>query len=290
MNDLENVFGEEFADEYRQEIAKRREERVKVDEDVKMEASHKAINDGKFKEGDPQFSITTESDITHDVLLMQLPDIEGKSIFGFTNELDTGAITCPLDYMGEWMSCLFNDADDLREMEEGEHYIVIGQLDQWENDQGEMNDQVSPVRGVLSLQEAKEMADKFLDGEVNESGSSVEDVMGEDESESRDSEADEKDDELSGFLSEGDEEEDEDEEEYDVPYDAVANIVEIYGEKEEAVWDLEEGDDRLDKLTKLTINQLDLDEDTFDEVKEHALTRIDDENEEEESSEEDKMF
>lgn len=290
MSDLENVFGEEFAENYQQEIARRREERQSVDEEIKQEVANLAINEGKFKDGEPQFSVTTESDVTHDVLLVQLPQIEGKSVFSYVNELDTGAVTCPLDYMGEWMSCLFNDPDDLKNMEEGEHYIIIGNLSQWENDKGELQDQVSPVRGVLSLQEAKEMADQTLGDEVNESSSDEEESEEESMDFSDGDEEEEEDDDEGGLDSFSLDDDEDEEDEYDVDYDDVAGVVETLAGKEEAVWDLEEGDDRLDKVTKITVKQLELDEDAFDTVQKLALKRIEEESEDDEDDEESKMF
>lgn len=306
MADLENTFGSEFAEQYKQEIAKRREERQKVTDEVRAEVAHLAVNEGKFKDGDPNFSITTEADVTHDVLLMQLPQLEGKSVFGYASELDSGAVTCPLDYMGEWMSCLFNDPDDLKRMEEGEHYVIIGNLDQWENDQGQLQDQVSPVRGVLSLEEAKELGDAYLDGDIPDSdGEDKEEesddsdgIFGDDDSSDDEEEEEEGGNGgggLDGFLSEEDEEE---EDGPDVDYDDVSGVVEVLADKDEVVWDLEEGDDRVEKVVNITVKQLELDEDdeaVEDAVRDHVLNRISEgpeaeAEEEEEEDEEDKMF
>lgn len=304
MADLENTFGEEFVEQYNQEIAQRREERLRVSDDIKAEVAHLAINEGKFKDGDPNFSITTEADVTHNVLLMQLPQLEGKSVFGYASELDTGAVTCPLDYMGDWMSCLFNEPDELKQMEEGEHYIIIGEMDQWENDKGQLQDQISPVRGVLSLEEAKTLADAYLEGDIPDPDGEEEeedteesddsgDLFAGGDSDDEDEEEEEDDDGgLGGFLS-GEDEDDGP----DVDYDDVAEVVEVLAEKDEVVWDLEEGDERVDKVVNITINQLELDENDAveDAVREHVLDHISkgseaEEEEDEEEDEEDKMF
>lgn len=190
------------------------------------------------------------------------------------------------------MSCLFNDPDELKRMDEGEHYIIIGNLDQWENDQGQMQDQVSPVRGVLSLEEAKELADAYVEGEVNDSVPTEEDMTGDSEDESSEDESDESDDDddgLDGFLSGDDEEEDD---EPDVDYDEVSGVVETLAKKDEVVWDLEEGDERVGKVVQITQKQLEI-EGAEDKIEELVLKRIEEENEDDDDSddsEEDRMF
>lgn len=286
MTGLEDAFGEDFVEEYEKTIAEKRAERRQVSEDTMKEIAHKAINQDKFKEGEPQFQHVTESDVTHDVLLMQLPSIEGSSVFQYADELDTGAVTCPLDYMGEWMNCLFNDADDLKEMEEGEHYIVIGELSTWTPDdgQGEPQDQMSPVRGVLTLDEAKEYAEQSIGAEVNETP--VEESTEEDDEEDDSSEDD------TSFLGDDDEGEDEDDETA-VEYDDVAGVVEALAEQEEEVWEVSEDDpERLNKLVNVVCGRLDIGNEHSDVVEEYALQRLDEEreDEEEEGGEEDLMF
>lgn len=327
MTDLENTFGEEFAQNYKEQIAKKREQRNKVRDEDKLEIAHLAVNEGKFQEGEPRFTFQSESGVSHEVRLMQLPKMENKSIFGYVNELKTGAVTCPLDYLGDWMSCLFNDPEDLRQMEPGEHYIIIGELDQWENDKGEVNDQISPVRGVLSLPEAKKAADMYLqengpndkkpssdsledDDESMEAEQSEpeekkkkpsfkakakkdEDSEPEPEPETEDGDTDEALDEL-GFGGDDDNEEEE-EEESSIPYEQVKNHVEELGEGEAAVWELDEGDARLKKLANVICVRMDLDKDdeeVVNEVAHLALDAIEEHNSSDgdEEDEEDALF
>lgn len=290
MTDLEDTFGESFVEDYKQTIAERREQRNSVDEKTKREIANQAVNEGKLDGEEPHFTYTTEEGVTHDVMLMQLPDPNSRSIFSYTNDLDSGAVTCPLDYLDEWMSCLFNDREVLKQMEPGQHYIVIGNLDQWENNQGEMQDQMSPVRGVMTLEEASAYAEEALEesgindavpeeeeDSEEEKGAFAEAEAADEESEepeddeeegepssgsmfsgsSGDSEDEEEEEEEDlGFLDEGDEEE---EDEGNRVYDEVAlrNLVDKLGEKEDAVWEVEEGDARADKLAKVVAKRHD---------------------------------
>lgn len=281
MTGLEDTFGSDFVEDYEQKIAQRREERRSVTDEVKKEVAHLAVNENKFESGDPRFSMTTENDVEHDVYLMQLPEIEGKSIFGYVNELETGAVTCPLDYMDEWWSCLFNDPEVLKSMNPGEHYIIIGNHDTYENNKGEVKDQISPVRGVLTLEEAKEYAKERLEGDVNDSPS-------EDTSEDDSEEDDSSDDGFSGF---GDEEEEEDDtdDSVSVDEDDVEEVIEALAEKEPEVWEVTEDDsDRVKKLTKVICNKLDMefdDDAVFEEVSSTALEVIDNHGEEDDEEE-----
>lgn len=309
MADLEDAFGEDFTQQYKRKIAERRQQREQATEDDLREIAHLAINEGKFQDGEPRFSFVNENDIEHEVRLMQLPKMEGKSIFGYANELDSGAVTCPLDYMGEWMSCLFNDPEDLKEMEPGEHYIVVGKLDQWTNDKGQTNDQISPVRGTLTLEQAKVYANQMLDEEgPNDQPTQTSEEQEEEETGSDDDgsapwsasddggepeEAEDTDDTEDALdeLALGDEEEEE--EESPVDYEEVQGTVETLAEKEPAVWDVEDGDERLNKLTKVTARHLELPEDdsVMQEVQNYILRAIDEHNtEDDEDDEEDAIF
>jgi len=299
--ELENTFGSDFASGVEEKIRQRQREREKVSEEDRAEIAHLAINENKFKDEEPTFTFKSDSAVTHDVLLMQVPNPNNKHAFTMVNELDSGAVTMPLNYLGEFMSCLFNDQDELKKLDEGDWAIVIGQMDQWEDDKGKLHDQVSPVRGVITLDEAREYADGHLSGDGTsdpDSGtddSSSEDDSGEDmpdfaTSDDGDEEEEEEEDDGSGsFLGGGDDEDEEEEDDTpDVEYDEVAPVVETLSQKDDAVWELEEGDDRLDKLTQIITKQLELEEteEVFEAVQSHALDRIAEEQEDEEDEEE----
>lgn len=310
---LEETFGSDFVDQFQEQVQERRRERQRITDEQKAEIAHEAINNAKFKDGDPTFQYKTENGITHDVLLMMLPDPDGEPIWNRVNKLESGAVTCPLDYMGQWWSCLFNEPEDLERMEPGEYYIVIGEQSIWEADSGQEYEQVSPVRGVLSLEEARQLAEQYLDAEggINEpAGESQEESMTEPEDDddeeeeesstpsfaspsSDDEEEDDEDDgESSGFLSDEDNEEEEEEDESPpVTYDEVAEVVEALGQKDSAVWEVNEGDERLGKLTRIVAKRLDLDTEDRElllHVKDLAIRRINEEGEEED--EDDSLF
>lgn len=316
MTGLEETFGEDFVQDYKQTVAEKRQERNKLQDEAALHIADKAVNQNEFHGGEPHFQYTTESGVTHDVLLMQLPDPDSKAIWSYVNELDSGAITLPLDYLGEWMSCLFNEPDDAKKMEPGEYAIIVGELDTWENDKGEVNEQVSPVRGVLTMKEANELADKALDDSgINEESSDEdessdteeeddsedgEDVpsfaTGEEDDGDDEDEDDDDDDEDDGgsFLGDDDEEEEEDDEP-PVNDSEVRTHVESLAENEEEVWELEAGDKRLKKLVKVICKRCELEdpsEEDAEYVAEVALDRIEEgpEEEEEEDDEEDALF
>lgn len=307
MDELEETFGEEFAEQYEKQVQQRRQQRESVSDEGKAEIADKAVNQNAFKQdNEPHFTHKTNEGITHDVLLMMLPNPDQEPIWNRVNKLDSGAVTCPLDYMGEWMSCLFNNPEDLRDMTPGSYYIVIGDMNQWENDAGEVFDQVSPVRGVISLEDAKQLAGKKLDDSgINEEepepepAEEVNDPEPEDQPEpsfggGSDEDEDEEDEEEGGFLGGGDEEEEPPATD-EVDVGEVKSEVEELAAVDEQVWEVESGDPRLEKLGTMAAKRLDYDhedEEVVEMVAGIALDRIQDEREEdeEEDDEEDALF
>ena len=164
MTELEDVFGEEFAQDIKQKAAERRQERNRVTEEQMMKICSLAINEGKFdpKEGDPMFSYTTDNGITHQTLLMQVPDPQGSEVWEHLSEPWEGAARLPLEYLGEWFWCTFPDKEELKKLDQGEYCIVVGSIEENENDSGEVFRNVYPVRGVATLDEAKEYAEQIL--------------------------------------------------------------------------------------------------------------------------------
>lgn len=306
--ELEETFGSDFVEQFEEEVNARRRERERITDEQKAEIAHDAVNNAKFKDGNPTFDYKTENGITHDVLLMMLPDPDGEPIWNRVNKLDSGAVTCPLDYMGQWWSCLFNNPEDLERMEPGDYYIVVGEQTVWEAESGQEYEQVSPVRGVISLDEARDLAAQYLDDDtsINEPGSedeATDDEPEEDENDDTpafggssddDGDEDEEEDDSPGFLSgddDGDEDDDEDDEPF-VSYSDVANEVEELADKDDAVWEVSEGDERLNKLIKIIAKRLGVEpetQDDVDDIKQAALDRIQEESDDDDDDD-DSLF
>lgn len=305
MADLEDTFGEDFAEGIEQTIQERRQERQQVSEETKREIANLAINEGKMHHGDPMFEYSTEEGITHDVLLMQLADPREGTVWNQVNQFENGGFSIPLDYLGEWIYSIFNDESMAKKMEEGEWYVVIGNLDTWEPDEGDPQDQLSPVRGVMSLEETKKFASEYMDDE----GFGSEEESTETETEDTTDEDTSSSDDAKGSVFGGGEEDSSDEDEekeaqsesdntpaIDASVNEVHNIVEDLAEEEEEVWDVTAGHDELDTFVMVICDRLDLDYDNDEvkkEVAEIALDRVDEgpaEEEEEEDDEEEALF
>lgn len=302
MADLEDTFGEEFAEGIEETIQNRRQEREQLSDETKREIAHYAVNEGKMHHGDPMFEYSTEAGVTHDVLLMKLAEPREGSVWNQVNKFDNGGFSIPLDYLGEWIYSIFNDESMAKKMEEGEYYLVCGNLDTWEPDDGDPRDQFSPVRGVISLDEAKQWADERM--EDDGVGEEVEDDTEEEEEvEEEDTSDDEEETSKGGLFGGGDDdgEDDEDEDEDDSPaIDAtvgeIHNIVEELGEQEEEVWEVSEGHDELSTFVKVICDRLNLDynnDEVANEVATIALNRVEEgpvEEEEEEDDDEGGLF
>lgn len=300
---LADVFGEEFAGQYEETVQQRRRQREKVDEETMKQIANEAINENKMHDTDePRFSFTTDEGITHDVILATLPKPDNKPIWSHMNELDSGAVTIPMDYLGQWMSCLFNDPDDLRDMEPGEMYVLIGKMDTWQPEDGEPRDQMSPVRGVMDLDTINEYAREMMDdvGGLSEESPEEEDEEDEDEeddsssgfgSSSSDDEEDEDDDGGSFFGSDDDDEEDDTPE---VEKSEVQNVIEDTAENHPEVWEAVGSDKREKKVTQLVASKLghdDAGEDVMEQIHELAVEVINEHNEDDdEDDEEDALF
>ena len=388
MTSLEDTFGEEFAKNLQGKIAERREQRNRVTDEIKKEIANKAVNENALndaiEEGEPHFQYKDENGVTHDVLLMQAPNPNSKPWFSMANELSSGAISIPMNYLGEFMSCLFNNPDEVKRMEEGEHYILIGKLDTWEPEDGEPRDQLQPVRGVMNMEEIQRLADDWMaengpnemadgqqvreeqaeaaaenepqapaggqeaseaepeaqeppaepepqDEEPDESssGGGLSGMAEEAQQEEADEEPEEEDtldEEEEGPSKprfggrskkakqqeeeepepEPDEDEDEDELGFDeeesedddrgIAYADVSEKVEQLAAKEPRVWEVEEGDQRLNKLANVVAKRLDLNADddaVMEEIRSLCLKRIEEERmeeEDEDEAEEDALF
>lgn len=164
MTDLEDVWGEEFAQNVKQKTAERRQERNRVSHEELKKICSLAINEGKFdpEEGEPMFSHTTDNGITHQVLLMQVPDPEGSEVWEHLSEPWEGAARLPLEYLGEWYWSTFPRREDLKKLTQGDYCIVVGSIDEQEGESGEVYRNIYPVRGIATLNEAKELAEDAL--------------------------------------------------------------------------------------------------------------------------------
>jgi len=306
MTDLSEVFGEDVAKAVRQKTAERRQERNKITEEQMAKICATAVNENKFAEGEPQFQYTTDNNITHTVLLMSVPSLENGTVWEYLDEPWEGAASLPLDYIGDWMRCTFPDKNDLKKIDSGDDVIVIGEIDEYEKDNGEIIESVYPVRGIATLEEVKEYAAKAMsddgfaadesdedDGEEQfaepeEDEEVVEDTDSTEEEDSSDGDdGSEVEDASNGGWLDADESDDdvEDNESDPVPYDDIANLVEQLGEGEPSVWEVSRDDDRMDKLVMVVSNKLDIDNDDaivdviVDVIEEHNNQSEDDEDE-----------
>lgn len=321
MSELEDVFGEEFAQHVQEKTAERRQERNRLTDEQMAEVAHLSISEGKFEEGDPQFTYTTDNGITHNILLMQVPDPDGGEVWEHLSEPWDGAARLPLEYLGQWYWSTFPEKKDVAELEQGQHVIVAGSIEEDEGDNGEMYYSIYPVRGVLSLNDAQELASKYEgDADFEEEEDPDEDFTDDSEQEETTSEEEETDSSDGGgldFDSDGDgdsgsggldglmgdddddepeEEEVDDEDEQPVPYEDIAAKVEELEEsqdpdEEPQVLEIEEGSEHLSRLASVVAGQLELDdEDAVAGVVIDVIQAHRDDEEEEEEDETNKLF
>lgn len=299
MTDLEDTFGPEFADHVEQRTQERRQERERLTDETKAAIADKAINQQGFHGGDPMFEYTSENGITHNVLLMQLAEPREGSVWNMARELNSGAISVPLEYLGQWIWSIFNDIEEAKKLEHDKWYIVAGNLDTWEPDDGDPQDQLSPVRGIMSLEEARELADKEMDSEgFGEEEDAVPDsAFGDDEEESEPEP--EQDDEGEGGIFGGsdDDEEEAEEETDDVTIDATAsdiyNVVEDLADEEDEVWEVTPEHSDWDTFILVICDKLGLDPDNENvakQVGEMAMDRVDEGPQKDQTGEEDSLF
>lgn len=283
VDQLEEAFGESFVKEFKQTKAERRQAREELKDRHLNEIADLAVNEGKLEGKEPNFRYETEEGIVNHAFLMQLPEVDDYWA-RFINELDSGAVTAPMDYMGEWMSCLFNNPDDLKQFDQGDYGVVIGELSTWEKDNGESEDQISPVRGAMTVDEAKRRADEYL----SSTGPSVAD---EDQADAE--EESEEDDDSSGGLSFGaslDDDEDEEEDDDTRPFEdsEVREEVNKLAAQSPEVWEILGDDMKIQKVVQVVCQELDVDaEEWGEEVYEVVVSRIEEEQEEEEDEEDD---
>lgn len=314
MTDLSDAFGDDFAQHIKERTAERRQERNRVTEEQMKDICSMAINDGKFEEGDPQFTYTTDNGVDHTVMLVQLPDPDGKEVWSYLSEPWDGAARIPLEYLSEWYWSTFPDKKDLAKIEQGDWAIVAGSIEENEGDDGDTYRNIYPVAGLATLDEAKEYAkaaledDGFADSEEEEeedqdevfSGGSSDDEEEEQEEDQESEEPQEEEDDddssssssgggLGGLMDDVNSDDEEEDEEEPVPYEDIAEVVETLAEEqgedeEPKVWEIEEGSEFHDKLTEVVSVKLDLENE--DGVKDVVIDVIEGHREEEEEEEE----
>jgi len=161
MSDLEEVFGDEFADEYENKTNERRNKRNKVEEDTLKDICYKAVKGDGFKGSEPRFVYEGDS-VPHDVLLMQAPE---SSMEKFKHSFDNGGMSMGMFHLDELFSCTFNEdmVSLLDRIEEGQHYIVVGKYEErtvQKSNKEEVYLNINPVRGIVPLKVAQKYAEK----------------------------------------------------------------------------------------------------------------------------------
>ena len=297
MNEkLANTFGEDFAENYQKKVQQRQQSRNQLSDEDKAIVADKAVNQGALDDGDPMFDYTDTNGVAHRVMLMQFPDLENGTVYSYANELSTGAVSIPFDYLGDWVSCLFNGGKEaVAEFEEGDMYLMVGQHGTWENDSGEENDQLSPVTAAMTLDEVNQLADKGLEAQGFSSESEedtsepveedvVEDTAEEDLSAMEDEaeevmeaeEEDEDGDDDDGFLGGGDDDDEEEEDtagEYEgFDPEQIKDSVESLATKDERVWDAERDSAWSEKIANVIVNGTEYED--AEKVEELAMTYI----------------
>lgn len=306
MTDLADTFGDDFAEHIKKKTAERRQERNRVTEEQLARICSLAINEDKFHEGDPQFQYTTENGIDHDVLLMNVPDPENSEVWKHLSEPWDGAARLPMEYLGQWYWSTFPNKADVRDLEQGEYYIVVGSMEESEGDDGETYYSIYPVRGIASLERAEELAQMDLESEgfaSPDEEDEEEEVEEEEESEpeQEEDEEDEEDSSSGGIFGddEGEEDGDEEEEEDELPYteEEIREKVEGLAEKQDdteepQVYEIDEGSEFHKKITKMCISQLEIPGDYAEGVKDTVWAVIEDNKEEEEEDDDEvnKLF
>lgn len=163
MSDLEDAFGSDFVQRFKQERQKRRAERQRIEDDEMKKIAALAVNGGKMDAKNPMFTYTSDTGVTHDVMLVTVPDPDNRSYWSLKTDGNEGSVSLPLDYLGEWIWSWFNDRDLAKKLEPGEDFLVAGRLDDFERDDGTVQDTLSPVRGLAPIAQVKQWADRALE-------------------------------------------------------------------------------------------------------------------------------
>jgi len=163
MGELGDILGEDFEEEYNSTREQRREQARRVDTETMMEICYEAIEGGGFEGDEPRFRFDA-GEIDHDVLLMESPN---KDLQKFRHDLGENAMSMGMFHLDQLFSCAFNEEmlDVLDKIQQETFYVVAGRYEEKTEVEGGGNKKtyynISPVRGILPLDKAKEYAEKF---------------------------------------------------------------------------------------------------------------------------------
>lgn len=162
MGKLGDILGDEFEDQYENSVAKRRDAGRKIDTETLKRVCYSAIHEGGFKGDSPRFKFDA-GELDHDVMLMEAPQ---NDIQKFRHKLGDDGVSLGMFHVGELMSCAFNDdmVELVDKIEEGEHYLVAGRYTEktvMKDGSEETYKNISPVRGIVPIERAKQMADDY---------------------------------------------------------------------------------------------------------------------------------
>lgn len=187
MSELGDVLGSDFESKYEEKTQRNRQQRVSIEKETVMAICHEAVNGEGFDGENPRFRYKG-TEIPHDVLLMETYDGDlGK----FKNSFENGGMSLGMFHLDTLMSCAFNEdmLDVVNKIKPDSYYLVIGSYEEKKvQKDGEENTyyNVNPVRAVVPLHRAKQLADKY---EGTKDASSIEEQK-EDQSGSESSSSD----------------------------------------------------------------------------------------------------
>lgn len=272
MSELEEVFGDDFASEYESERQERRSKRNKVDQETVKDICYAAIQGSGFKGSEPRFRYEGDA-VPHDVLLMQAPETK---IEKFKHSFANGGMSLGMFHLEEIISCAFNEEmiEVIDRIEEGKHYIVIGNYEEKAETDGsgetKVYKNINPVRGIVPVSVAKKYAEEH---DEDMQGTSVEEQREQQSGSSTES-----------TDTEESTDDDPEEEEESLGEQIVTVLEFVANKKPEVIRAVAEGDqDALTKLVGVVDNNVsgDVSEDHVVQVFESEIQEIEDDEEEE---------
>lgn len=175
MGKLGDVLGDEFEEKYENKRQEIEEQRRKVSQETMMEICYEALKGGGFDGEEPRFTFDA-GEVDHDVVLMESPQ---NNLNNFRHEFEqSGGVSFGMFHLGDLWSCVFNG--DMVEMvdkiQEDEYYVVVGEYKENIQNAGTEDEEkyinISPTRGIVPIDVAKDYADKFesaMDGSDKQS-------------------------------------------------------------------------------------------------------------------------
>jgi hypothetical protein len=164
MGKLGDILGDDFEEEYENKRREVEEQRRKVSQETMMEICFEAVEGGGFDGEEPRFTFDA-GEVDHDVVLMESPQ---NDLHKFRHEFEqSGGVSLGMFHMGDLWSCVFNEdmVAMVDKIEEDEYYVVVGRYQENIQDAGTEDEEkyinISPVRGIVPLEVAKEYAEKY---------------------------------------------------------------------------------------------------------------------------------